>query len=81
MRLFNSDNGWHGLGTILVVALLAVLTLAFAVVSYADWSSNNDATQFANLMSSPSDPHRLRNGQTGCPRGARSLPTEVMPLP
>lgn len=82
MRLFDSDSGRQGQGTILVVALLAVLTLAFAVVSYADWSSSNDdAIQFANIVSSPSGPHQPRNGRSGCPRGARSLPTELTPLP
>jgi hypothetical protein len=81
MRLFNSNGLWQGQGTILVVALLTVLTLAFAVASYAEWSSNGDATQFANIMSAAADPHQPRNGQTGCPKGARSLPAELMPLP
>lgn len=81
MRLFNRDTRWQGQGTILVVALLALLTLAFAVTSYAEWSSNGDAVQFANIMSTAVDPYQPRNGKTGCPRGARSLPTELMPLP
>lgn len=81
MRLFDRDRRWQGQGTILVVALLTVLTLAFAVTSYAEWSSNGDATQFANIMSTAADPHQPRNGKTGCPRGARSLPVELMPLP
>ena len=81
MRLFDSDGRWQGQGTILVVALLTVLTLAFAVASYAEWSSNDDATRFSNIISPAPDQHQLRNGQTGCPRGARSLPTELMPLP
>ncbi|MET0677915.1 MAG: hypothetical protein ABW175_19115 [Bradyrhizobium sp.] len=88
MRLFDSDMHWQGLGTITVVALLTLLTLAFAVVSYAEWSSDDDVTRFASVTSLASHPHRpgdlaaqSRTGRTGCPQGARSLPTELMPLP
>jgi hypothetical protein len=81
MRLFDSGGRWQGQGTILVVALLTLLTLAFAVRSYAEWSSDQDAIQFANMMPPVSVPHPPGNGATGCPRGTRSLPTELMPLP
>jgi hypothetical protein len=81
MRLFDSDRRWQGQGTILVVALLTLLTLAFAVASYAEWSSDQDAVQFANIMSSGPAAPPTGNGPTGCPRGARRLPTELMPLP
>lgn len=88
MRLFDSDMHWQGLGTVTVVAVLTLLTLAFAVVSYAQWSSDDDVNRFASAMSLASDPHRPgdaadqpRSGRTGCPRGGRSLPTELVPLP
>ena len=40
MPLFNSQFGWRGIGTTLAVELLTLLALAFAVVGYAEWSSN-----------------------------------------
>ena len=89
MPLFNSQIHWPEIGATVAVALLTVLTLAFAVVSYVEWSSN---TALAESMSeaSVSDPNHSNEspapiqslkGRTGCPQGKRSLPTELTPLP
>jgi hypothetical protein len=90
MPPFNSQIHWRGIGTTVGVLLLTLLLLAFAVVSYVEWSSN---ATVAELMSatktSASDPNHSSEspapihspkGQTGCPRGKRPLPTELMPL-
>jgi hypothetical protein len=88
MRLFDSDMHWQGLSTVTVVTLLTLLTFAFAVVSYAEWSADGGVSEFSIATSLASDPQRPgdlaaqpHNGRTGCPRGARPLPTELVPLP
>ena len=90
MLLFNSHIYWRGIGTTVVVELLTLLALAFAVVSYVEWSSNSAVARFTIATeSSASDPNQSsdvsarihHNGRTGCPRGNRSLPTQLMPLP
>jgi hypothetical protein len=92
MPLFDSQILWRGIGTTVVVVLLTLLVLAFAVVSYVEWSSSTVAV--AEFMSateaSASDPNHSNKsptpiqslkGRTGCPQGKRPLPTELMPLP
>jgi len=91
MPLFNSQIHWRGIGTTVVVELFTLLALAFAVVSYAEWSSNAAIAEFMSATEpSASDPNHSNGspvpiqplkGRTGCPQGKRSLPTELMPLP
>ena len=91
MPLFNSQIHWRGIGATVAVVLLTSLALAFAVVSYVEWSSNAAVAEFMSATgSSASDPNhsdesrapiQSLKGRTGCPQGKRSLPTELMPLP
>ena len=89
MPLFNSQIHWRGIGATVAVALLTSLALAFAVVSYVEWSSNAAVAEFMRAAeASASDPNnespapiQSLKSQTGCPQGKRSLPTELMPLP
>jgi hypothetical protein len=78
------------MGTTVMVELLTLLALAFAVVSYVEWSSNRAVAEFTSAAkSSASDPNQSGdssariepdNGRTGCPKGKRSLPTQLLPL-
>jgi hypothetical protein len=91
MPLFNSQIHWRGIGTTVAVVLLTLLVLGFAVVSYVEWSSNAAVAEFMSATeASASDPNHSNEsaapiqslkGQTGCPRGRRPLPTELIPLP
>jgi hypothetical protein len=91
MPLFNSQIHLQGIGTTVAVVLLTLVALTFAVVSYVEWSSNAVVAEFMSAAgSSASDPNhsnespapiQSRKGQTGCPQGKRSLPTELIPLP
>ena len=96
MPFFNGQIDWRGMGTTVVVAPLILLALGFAVVSYVEWSSNTAVAEFMLATkssasdSSASDPNQSsdssarippHNGRTGCPRGKRALPTQLMPLP
>ena len=91
MPLFNSQIHLQGIGTTVVVVLLTLVALTFAVVSYVEWSSNTAVAEFMSAAGpSASDPNhsnesaapiQSRKGQTGCPQGKRSLPTELVPLP
>lgn len=91
MPLFNSQIHWLGIGTTVAGVLFTLLALAFAVVSYVEWSSNAAVTEFMSATElSASDPNHSNespapiqslNGRTGCPKGKRSLPTELLPLP
>jgi hypothetical protein len=91
MPLFNSQIHWRAIGTTVAVVLLTSLALGFAVVSYVEWSSNVAVAEFMSATgSSASDPNHSNEspapvqslkGRTGCPKGKRPLPTELMPLP
>jgi hypothetical protein len=91
MPLFDSQIHWRGIGTTVAVALLALLVLAFAVVSYVEWSSNAAVAAFMSATeASASEPNHSNGspapiqslkGRTGCPQGKRPLPTELMPFP
>lgn len=91
MPLFNSQIHWQEIGTTLAVVPLTLLVLAFAVVSYVEWSSNAAVAEFMSATeASASDPNHSNGtpapiqslkGRTGCPKGKRPLPTELMPLP
>jgi hypothetical protein len=91
MPLFNSQIHWRGIGTTVVIELLILLALAFAAVSYVEWSSNAAVTEFVSATeSSASDsnhsnepPAQIQSpkGGTGCPLGKRSPPTQLTPLP
>ncbi|MEH2527193.1 hypothetical protein V1288_005102 [Bradyrhizobium sp. AZCC 2176] len=88
MPLFNSQIHWQGIGTTVAVVLLTLLVLAFAVVSYVEWSSNvaefMSATEASasdpNHSNEPPAPIQSLRGRTGCPQGKRPLPTELIPL-
>ena len=84
---FNS----RALGKVVAVDLVILVALAFAVVSYVQWSSDAAWSEFmsaANVSASDTD-HSIEppaadqsdNGATGCPVGKRKLPTQVRPLP
>jgi hypothetical protein len=91
MPLFSSQIHWQGIGTTVAVVPLTLLVLAFAVVSYIEWSSNAAVAEFMSATdASASDPNHSNKspapiqslkGRTGCPQGKRPLPTELMPLP
>ena len=46
MPLFDSQIHWQGIGATVAVVLLTLLALAFAVVSYVEWSSNAAVAEF-----------------------------------
>ena len=73
MPLFNSQIHWRGIGTTVVVELLTLLALAFAVVSYVEWSSNAAVAEF---MSAPSHRHLIRTIPTSSPAQIQSLKGE-----
>jgi len=82
----NSQLHWQELGTALAVELLTLLALAFAIVSYVEWASNKTVAKFMrasdpNLSAGSSAPVQPDNGRTGCPKGKRVLPTQLVPLP
>ena len=91
MPLLNSQIHLRGIGTTVAVVLPTLLALAFAVVSYVEWSSNAAVAEFMSATeASASDPSHSNEspapiqslkGRTGCPQGKRSLPTQLMPLP
>jgi hypothetical protein len=91
MPLFNSQIHWRGMGTTVVVELLTLLALAFAIVSYVEWSSKEAVAEFMSAtQSSASDPNHSNKspaqiqslyGQTGCPLGKRLPPTQLVPMP
>ncbi|KRR18929.1 hypothetical protein CQ14_18730 [Bradyrhizobium lablabi] len=90
MPLLNSQIRWQGMAATVVVDLLILLTLAFAVVSYVEWSSNTVVAEFMRTAEqSASDPNHSREssarpqsqGPTGCPVGRKALPTQLAPLP
>ena len=88
MPLFNSQLHWRGIGTTVVVELLVLLALVFGVVSYVEWSSTAAVTEFvsapkssANHSNEPSAQIQSPKGETGCPLGKRSPPTQLVPLP
>ena len=64
MPLFNSQFGWRGIGSTVVVELLILLALAFAVVGYVEWSSDTAVVQFMSAATSPaSDPNHSNDLQ------------------
>ena len=81
-----SQIHWREFGTTAAVELVTVLALAFAVVSYVEWSSNKAVAEFmsASIPDQSAGSSALvqpDNGRTGCPKGKRVLPTQLMPLP
>jgi hypothetical protein len=88
MPSFSTPFGWRGIGTTVAVELLTVVALGFAVVSYAEWSSDKAVAEFMSATSASLDhsneastPAQSPNGRTGCPQGKRKLPTQLIPLP
>ena len=82
----NSQTHWQEFGTAVAVELLTLLALAFAIVSYVEWSSNKAVAEFMratdpNQSARSSAPVQPDNGRTGCPKGKRALPTQLTPLP
>jgi hypothetical protein len=85
MPLFNSQ----GIGTTVVVGLFAAVALAFAVVSYVEWSSDAAVAEFMTATSvsdtdhtnEASTPVQSDAGPSGCPVGKKKLPTQAVPLP
>ena len=76
MPLFNSQIHWRRIGTMVVVELLTVLALAFAVVSYVEWSSNAAVGEFkGGTESSASDPNQSDESPAhSVPQGPNGLP-------
>ena len=91
MPLLYSQIHRQGMGTIAVVGFFTLFALAFAADSYVKWSPNAVAAVSKNATSSwASDPNHSNDrlaqveplsGQTGCPVGKKSTPTQLMPLP
>jgi hypothetical protein len=83
MPSFSTPFGWRGIGTTVAVELLTVVALGFAVVSYAEWSSDKAVAEFISATSAslPSTAAESPHGRTGCPQGNRKLPTELIRLP
>jgi len=79
MLLLHSQIDRQGMGTIAVVGLFALSAVAFAADSYMKWQPNAVAAVSRNATALPSDLNPA--GQTGCPLGRKSLPTQLMPLP
>jgi hypothetical protein len=79
MPLLRSQIDQQGMGTIAVVGLFALSALAFAADSYVKWLPNAVAAVSRNSTALPSDLNPA--GQTGCPLGKKSLPTQLTPLP
>ena len=65
-------NG-HAIGTVLMVAVLTVVAIAFAVVSYVEWSSEAAMAEFITATSASdhfnesSTAVQFHNRRTGCP--------------
>ena len=91
MPLFNRQSGWRGTDSTTVVELLILFAFAFAVFGYVKWSSSTVVAEFKsparssasdlNHASKSSTPIQSFKGQTGCPQGKRSLPTQLVPMP
>ena len=84
--MLSSNSQIQGFGTTVAVELLILLPLAFAVVSYVEWSSNKVVAEFMrasdpNQSARSSAPIQPDNGRMGCPKGKRVLPTQLVPLP
>ena len=75
MPLFNSQIHWRGIGATVAVALLTSLALAFAVVSYVEWSSNAAVAEFMRAAeASASDPNNESPGSDSVPQEPNGLP-------
>jgi hypothetical protein len=91
MPLLNSQIDRQGMGTLAVVGLFTLFAFAFAVDSYVKWPPRAVAAVSMHATASlASDPNlsdeslahvEPLKGQTGCPVGKRSLPTQLTPLP
>ena len=90
MLLLYSQIHRQGMGTIAVVGLFALFALAFAADSYVRWPPNAVAAVSTNTTALASEPNHSNKslaqveaseGQTGCPLGKKSLPTQLTPLP
>jgi len=79
-------NG-HAIGTVLMVAVLTAVAIAFAVVSYVEWSSEAAMAEFITATSASdhfnesSTAVQFHNRRTGCPVGKRKLPTQLPTTP
>jgi hypothetical protein len=78
MPLFNSQIRWRGIASTVVIELLILLALAFAVVRYVEWSSDDALAEFMSATKpSASDPNpsgefstpiQPLKGRAGCDR-------------
>ena len=79
-------NG-HAIGTVLMVAVLTAVAIAFAVVSYVEWSSEAAMAEFITATSASDHSNesstavQFHNRRTGCPVGKRKLPTQLPTTP
>lgn len=91
MLFFNRQTDWRGIGTTVMVESLTLLVLVFVVATYVDWSSSRAVAEFSNaIRPSAADPNYSSDssarmqphaGRTGCPRGNKPLPAQLLPLP
>lgn len=67
-------------GTAMAVGLLAVIALAFAIAGYLKSASNAAWDEFLATTATVSEPSASVQpaGRTGCPRGNRQLPTQLL---
>jgi hypothetical protein len=83
MPLFSGQ----AMGTLVLVAVLTVVAIAFAVVGYVEWSSWAamaefiSATSASDHSSESSTAVEFHNRRTGCPVGKRKLPTQLPTTP
>jgi hypothetical protein len=76
MPLFNGQ----AIGTVVLVAVLTVVAIAFAVVGYVEWSSWAAMAEFISATSASDHSNESStavefNRGTGCPVRKRKLPT------
>ena len=83
MPLFNGQ----AIGTVVLVAVLTVVAIAFAVVGYVEWSSWAAMAEFISATSASDHSNEsstaveFHNRRTGCPVGKRKLPTQLLTTP
>ena len=83
MPLFSGQ----AMGTLVLVAVLTVVALPFAVVSYVEWSS--EAAMAESVIATSASDHsnesstavQFHNRRTGCSVGKRKLPTQLPTTP
>ena len=81
MPLFSGQ----AMGTLVLVAVLTVVAIAFAVVGYVEWSSWTAMAEFISATSASDHSNEsstaAHNRRASCPVGKRKLPTQLPTTP